>query len=31
MVVQYDWSTFLLLQATTILAGSTLANLWLFC
>ena len=28
MVVQYDWSTFLLLQATTILAGSTLANVW---
>jgi hypothetical protein len=29
VVVQYDWSTFLLLQATTILAGSTAANLWL--
>jgi serine/threonine-protein kinase len=29
MIVQHDWSTFLLLQATTILAGSTLANLWL--
>jgi serine/threonine protein kinase len=28
MVVQDDWSTFLLLQATTILAGSTLANVW---
>jgi hypothetical protein len=29
VVVQYDWSTFLVLQAATILAGSTLANLWL--
>jgi len=29
VVVQHDWSTFLLLQATTILAGSSLANIWL--
>ncbi|CAN5485394.1 serine/threonine-protein kinase [soil metagenome] len=30
MFVQYDWGTFLFLQATTILAGSTLANAWLY-
>jgi serine/threonine protein kinase len=30
MFVQYDWSTFLRLQATTILAGSTLANAWMY-
>jgi serine/threonine-protein kinase len=29
MIVQYDWSTFLLLQGVTILAGSTLANAWM--
>jgi serine/threonine protein kinase len=29
MIVQYDWSTFLLLQGLTILAGSTLANIWM--
>src|SRR5262249_52034194 len=29
VVIQYDWSTFLILQAATILAGSTLANWWL--
>jgi serine/threonine protein kinase len=29
MIVQYDWSTFLLLQGLTILVGSTLANVWM--
>jgi hypothetical protein len=29
VIIQYDWSTFLILQAATILVGSTLANWWL--